>query len=240
MTKPFDTYNGGKESAGTYQKIICQIPKCNRFIELFAGNCAITRHMKWPVSVILNDVDRSVYERLLPYESMGVIVTNDDYSGVIAKYGNDGHTTVIYCDPPYLLETRSCKKRLYKHEFTENDHIDFLTQAHNATCNVAISHYPCELYDDKLKNWRWFDFQSMTRNGMKTERLYMNYDRPTILQDFTHIGTDFHDRLRIKRKIDRLLNKLENLEELERVGLLSAVIDKYSDASAKLLTKNHI
>lgn len=90
-----------------------------------------------------------------------------------------------------------------------------------------VSHYPCDLYNEGLAGWRTLDYQSMTRKGLRTERLYMNYPAPNKLQDYRYIGKDFTDRQRIKRKIDREIKKLHRLPALERNAILQALQEKY-------------
>jgi DNA adenine methylase len=235
LNKPFKTYNGGKEGNGTFQNIINYIPKCNRFIEVFAGNAAITRHIKRPLLTVINDLDVEVYQQLLSLESPSIIVENLGYEALIVKYDCKLLNPFFYFDPPYLMETRRSKQRLYKHDWTDEQHVKFLSMVVKVKSNCMISHYPCPMYDLELEGWTTFDFESSTRNGMRTERIYMNYPPPQILQDYSFLGKDFTERQQIKRKTQRLLDKLERLPHLERTALLSAVIGKYNHASAILL-----
>lgn len=230
MKKPNPTYNGGKEGNGTYQNIINHIPKCNRFVEAFAGNCAIARKLKLPDLTVINDLDSRLYEGLKNLESSGVIVTNICYTEVVKLFDREG--TFFYFDPPYLFSTRRSQKRLYTHEFTDEDHGRFLQIALSIKSNCMISHYPCPLYNEALSGWRTFDFESSTRNGMRTERIYMNYPEPTELQDYRYIGKDYTRRQQIKRKVQRLIDKLDAMTEHERNAILTAVIAKYNYATA--------
>lgn len=233
--KKYATYNGGKNGNGTYQNIINHIPKHDIYVEPFFGNGGIYHNLKRPRLSVINDINPGIIDGL-NYGSCTKIL-NMDYQEVIYKYDYIVQGVFFYLDPPYLMETRKSQKRLYQFEFTESDHVQFLTMANTVKSNCMISHYPCKMYDDALKGWYTFDFESMTRAGLRTERIYMNYPPPTILQDFRYLGTDFTDRQRIKRKIERQLKKLEALPILERTGILSAVIDKYNSASAELVTK---
>jgi DNA adenine methylase len=235
MEKVFKTYNGGKDGNGTYQNIINHIPKCSRFVEAFAGNCAITRNIARPAVTVINDIDRSVYDKLVQLQEPCLIVENNCYQELIVKYDCMSCDTFFYFDPPYLFSTRKSQQRLYNYEFSDSDHEKFLQLANTVKSNCMISHYPCDLYDNALKGWRTFDFESCTRNGMRTERIYMNYAQPQILQDYRYLGKDFIERQQIKRKTERLLKRLERLPELERTALLSAVIGKYNYASATIL-----
>lgn len=239
MIKPYSTYNGGKAGNGTYQAIINHIPKCDVFIDAMVGNGGIFFNLNLPALTIINDIDRSVIDKYNDASATpGIIVENDHYTGIIAKYDPWHRKVFFYFDPPYLTETRKSAKRLYKFEWNEDEHRKFLSMAATVKNDVMISHYPCKLYDQYLKAWNQFDFQSMTRNGLATERIYMNYSKPHILQDYRYLGTDFRDRQRIKRKINRFINKLENLPVSERTGILSAVIAKYDVTAATLLNQD--
>ena len=235
MEKPFKSYNGGKCGNGTYQNIINFIPKHDLFIDAMAGNGGIFFNLQLPQRAVYNDIDPSVidnFDYVVPSE---VIKENLCYSGLIDKYDFVSSKAFIYFDPPYHFDTRSTKQKYYNFDWSDSDHDKFLSKVVTVKSNCMVSHYPCELYDTALKNWHTFDFMSMTRGGLRQERIYMNYAKPEVLQDFRYLGKNYTDRQRIKRKITRFLEKLENLEELERTGILSAVIDKYNCTSAKLV-----
>ena len=246
MNKPFKTYNGGKAGNGTYQKIINHIPKCDVFVDAMVGNGGIFLNLNLPQITVINDIDTSVidkYNKVLidkhNYEghNKNIIVENIDYRSLIDKYDDVRSKVCFYFDPPYLMETRKSNKKLYTFDWELKHHENFLLRAVTVKSNVIISHYPCDLYDKYLNGWYMHDFQSMTRNGLRTERIYMNYPKPYILQDYRYLGSDYRDRQRIKRKINRFISKLDGLPTEERTGILSAVIAKYDDTAVKLLRK---
>ena len=173
MEKAFDTYNGGKESAGTYQILINNIPKCDILIEAMAGNASIARRIKRPKLTVINDIDPAVIDKY-NYDRSDIIFLNQCYSEVIKNY-DSSQNAFFYFDPPYLFETRRSQQRLYNFEWTPTQHVEFLTMAVIVKSNCMISHYPCELYDRMLTGWRTHEFQSMTRQGLRTEKIYMNY-----------------------------------------------------------------
>jgi len=231
MEKIFKTYNGGKNGNGTFQNIINNIPKCTHFIEVFGGSCAISRNIILPCSTVINDIDRSIYIKLLELSKhlqSNVVVENESYSHIIDKYDVVSCNTFFYMDPPYLFSTRKSGKKLYNYEFSDDDHVNFLTMANKVKSNCMISHYPCELYDTYLKDWRTFDFESSTRHGMRTERIYMNYQQPENLQDYRYVGANYIHRQQIKRKISRWIKNIDEMETYEKKALLSAIIAKYA------------
>ncbi|MFQ7249127.1 MAG: DNA adenine methylase, partial [Ruminococcus sp.] len=84
-------------------------------------------------------------------------------------------TALIYCDPPYLLNTRSQKQ--YAKEMTDQDHKDLLEVLRNHKGYVIISGYQSELYDDILHGWHKKETISRTQSGeKKKEILWMNFE----------------------------------------------------------------
>lgn len=79
----------------------------------------------------------------------------------------------IYADPPYLLNTRAGKQ--YKHEMTENDHIELLEVLLKHKGPVLLSGYQSELYDYVLKDWRKETKSSLAEYGRaRNEVLWIN------------------------------------------------------------------
>jgi DNA adenine methylase len=230
QNKAITGYPGGKSGAGVYQTIICQIPPIAVYIEPFIGGGGIYHNLRLPKKVILGDIDPAVIDKYgygcRQVNGCSIDIKCKDYRFLIAECNYQG-PILVYLDPPYLKSTRSQQGNLYRHEFTIQDHIDLINYAAGLKCLVMISHYPCQLYDSRLKHWRHLDYQSMTHGGMRTERLYMNYPQPNTLQDYRYIGKDFTDRQRIKRKIAREIKKLHHMPALERNAILQAINEKY-------------
>lgn len=93
--------------------------------------------------------------------------------------------TLLYLDPPYLMETRSDKKR-YKFEFRNEDHESLLLKAVDCTCYCAISGYDSKFYDDILLSSdksKWCKIyanpkKTNTSKKSTTECLWINYEQP--------------------------------------------------------------
>ena len=84
---------------------------------------------------------------------------------------------LIYADPPYLLETR-CRK-MYRHEMTEQDHVDLLDALKQHKGSVIISGYPSEMYDRELTGWSRITRKSYNQNAeQRTEVLWCNFETP--------------------------------------------------------------
>ncbi len=81
----------------------------------------------------------------------------------------------IYCDPPYLMETRGGKQ--YNHEMTKQDHEELLHELLRSRACVILSGYPSDLYDDALKDWHRIERDSRNQNKeRRTEVLWCNFE----------------------------------------------------------------
>ena len=227
------TYPGGKAGSGTYQKIINQIPPHQTYVEPFLGGGAIMLSKKPAACSIGIDADPAVVyiwqhqttiPNLLTFQGDGIRWLEEaDLPG----------NTFIYCDPPYLFDTRKSKNQLYLFELGDDErHTQLLNALLKLNCMVMISGYYSELYNTLLKDWRTINFEAVTRGGtMATEYLWMNYPQPFELHDYRYLGDDFRDRERIKRKINRWKNRLRKMDTLERMAMLAA-IDEFATTVA--------
>lgn len=133
-----------------------------------------------------------------------------------------GGRTFVYADPPYLAETRTSQKSIYNCEMlTVAEHEAFLSVAAGLDCRVMISGYQSELYHDMLSGWSFETYIAYDRaNQPRTECLWFNYERPSILHDHSWLGDDFRERERIGRKVARHVKRLKGLPPLERQAIL--------------------
>ena len=84
---------------------------------------------------------------------------------------------LIYCDPPYVLSSRSRGKRQYRHEMTDQDHEKLLSvlKAHRGP--VLVSGYRSELYDRELEGWRRETTTATDQlSRRRKEFLWMNFE----------------------------------------------------------------
>jgi len=244
--KGIDGYPGGKSGAGTYQKIINEIRPHHQLVIPFLGNCAIIRNIsrafitigidacsqiisKWSTVELdridlINDCGIKFLENEI-FKNPGIIETNKLNCPFFS--GN----TVIYCDPPYPIESRSTKREIYKYEMNIDDHERLLKAIKKQCCDVLISTYENDLYKDELKDWRLKKFMSMTRGGLRQEYLYMNYPEPDELHDYSFLGHDYRERERISKKIKRHVDRLMSLPVLERKAILKNLVSADNDKS---------
>lgn len=249
------TYNGGKSGHGVYQAIINHIPPHDIYIEAFAGHGGIFRHIRRAAVSVLNDIDSAVIARWRNFKMPGcdvyenfmqgslfdkparpiVILRNNDYTAIVNRF-KENTGAFIYCDPPYMMETRKQQRQLYEFEwYGEREHILFLEKMVNVKCAAMISHYPNNLYNSMLSDWNYYDFQSPTRGGVRTDRIYFNYKAPEILHDVKYIGENHRQRTDLKRKIKRWAARLEKMQPLERTAILSTIINNYKTTTEKII-----
>jgi DNA adenine methylase len=94
----------------------------------------------------------------------------------------DGPGTLAYCDPPYPWESRTAF-RPYRHEMGDADHRELLRILDAMAGMVALSGYPCSLYDGPLAGWQRDEIdvplfsQSRGVRLRRTEVLWTNYGR---------------------------------------------------------------
>lgn len=156
-----------------------------RICQSFARRSSKVRASNWSVSAkqIRGSVAKSVGDWLLrtkhlPYvveRFKAVIIEHKNAVEVIEKY--DTKDAVIYCDPPYVAETR-VSKREYQYEMTEFQHRILLRTILDCDARVAITGYRCPLYDSMLQDWHRSDItlKSYLTGVSKIESLWTNYD----------------------------------------------------------------
>ena len=86
-----------------------------------------------------------------------------------------GNSTFIYCDPPYLMETR--KRYLYNYEMDDIEHEKLLDVVTKSDCKIMISGYDNDLYNEILYKWNKVQKRTCAECGVtRIETLWMNYD----------------------------------------------------------------
>ncbi len=101
-----------------------------------------------------------------------VQIENQPAEQILVRYRR--RDVLIYCDPPYLLSTRS--KRLYKHEMmAEDEHSRLLDLLDQHPGPVLLSGYENELYADRLRHWgRESQVVAAESGRRRTEVLWIN------------------------------------------------------------------
>lgn len=224
------SYLGSKAASGVYQKIIAEMPPHDTYIETHLGSGAVMFFKPLAARTIGIDVDENSFRLTRErWSKMGKMpprwnLYHGDAVGFLEREDFTQHGRVlVYSDPPYLPETRTSRAR-YRYEYTVADHERLLACLMSLPENVSVilSGYPSQLYDETLVGWRSKEFQAMTRGGVRTEKIWMNYPEG---RAYSHAfaGKDYNDRYRIKRKAQRWKDKFAALPPAERLAIMVAL-----------------
>lgn len=115
----------------------------------------------------------------------GVQIENRPAIELIKRFNFDN--VLIYCDPPYVLETRHGKQ--YRHEMSDMEHEELLKVLLLHRGPVLISGYDTELYQDMLSKWERREKISYSQIcSPKKEVLWMNFKPVNIQMTFEDFG----------------------------------------------------
>ena len=215
------SYPGSKAQAGTWQRIIGQMPPHTFYVEAFAGSAQIFRRKRPAAASVLIDADAGVSASLAAEDRQGCRVIQGDALAVLPTLTLTTES-LVYCDPPYVLSTRG-NRRYYHHEMTDDQHAALLALLHRLPCKVMISGYPSPLYSSQLQGWRCLSYATRTRGRTVIECLWMNFPEPTELHDWRFAGRNFRERQALSKMRRRWLAKLARLPARKRGYLLDAI-----------------
>ncbi len=107
----------------------------------------------------------------------GVIIECRPAIDVILQH--DSKETLFYVDPPYVKTTRQLDGAgFYRHDMTDEDHIDLLDILNKIQGMVVLSGYDSELYRDRLGDWKSYSTSSRIAAfrgvGLRTEVAWIN------------------------------------------------------------------
>lgn len=219
------SYLGSKAASGVYQKIIAEMPPHDTYIETHLGGGAVMLRKPPAMCNIGIDVDElTLVDFAHEHNRLYIDLVRADAVDYLNHYDfYRAGRVLIYADPPYLHETRTGNAR-YRYEYTVADHERLLNCLVSLPKNVSVilSGYPSQLYDERLTGWRSKEFQAMTRGGVRTEKIWMNYPEG---RAYSHAfaGKDYNDRHRIKRKVERWRAKYAALPPAERLAIMVAL-----------------
>jgi len=218
-------YMGAKSGAGVYQAIVALMPPHDTYIEPFVGSGAVlTRKGPAFQSFILDKNPAAVGQLAHLPRVTAIAGCGLEY---LASFDMRSRGRVlIYADPPYVLATRTGAGR-YEHEFTDDDHrelAEHVARLAREGAAVIVSGYPSRLYDELYAGWDTREFQAMTRGGVRTEKLWFNFE-PGAAHWSTFAGRDFTDRQRIKRKAARWAARFAAMPPAERQAVLAALLE---------------
>lgn len=225
-------YLGSKAASGAYQAIISQMPPHDTYIETHLGGGAIMlrkppalRSIGWDIDPVAVEEFCQGNPKFLDNQAERLMIEVGDAvellrTAPLEQYGR----TLLYVDPPYLPETRTSRAR-YRHEYTVDDHRKLIATLRDlpSSVMVMISGYPSALYGALLSDWRSMQFQAMTRGGVRTEQLWMNFAEGAAYSA-AYAGTDYIDRQRIKRKAERWAARYRDLPPGEQLAILAEML----------------
>ncbi len=214
-----ENYFGSKATSGLCQPIIAMMPPHDTYIETHLGGGAIMKR-KPPARVNIGiDVDpRAIARFECDYPVQRI---NRCAHRFLAEYDYQGRE-LIYCDPPYLLHTRTSRRR-YRFDYQAPDHIELLELLKQLPCNVILSGYPSALYDQWLEGWNHLELQVMNQAGVRTEKLWFNFTVDRV-HWASFAGKNFTDRQRIKRKAASWAQRYQAMPRAERVAVLAGMM----------------
>ena len=219
-------YFGSKATSGLCQAIIALMPPHDTYIETHLGGGAIMQRKPPALRNIGIDLDsRALAKFRCDYP---VELVHGCAHRFLAEYEYQGRE-LIYCDPPYLQETRSSGRR-YRFDYAEQDHVELLELLKRLPCRVMLSGYPCALYDERLAGWQSVELQVMNQAGVRTEKLWLNFTVERV-HWARYAGKNFTDRQRIKRKAESWGRRYRALPRAERLAVLAAMMAVEADKS---------
>jgi DNA adenine methylase len=213
------SYFGSKATSGLCQAIIALMPPHDTYIETHLGGGAIMQRKPPALRNIGIDLDARALKRLrcdYPVEKVHGCAHR-----FLAEYPFMGRE-LLYCDPPYLLHTRTSGRR-YRYDYEGQDHVELLALLKAVPGPVILSGYPSALYDEQLADWRTLEVQVMNQAGVRTEKLWLNFT-PNRLHWARYAGQNFTDRQRIKRKAESWASRYQAMPRAERLAVLAGLM----------------
>ncbi len=213
-------YPGGK--GATFHQMVNLMPPHQVYIEAHLGGGAVMRHKRPANRNIGVEIDPEAIGMWGDANQIGFEMIHGDAANYLKSYQFTGQE-LVYCDPPYLRETRKRSKRLYKYEYNRKEHEELLEVLKSLKCKVMISGYESMLYKKLLNGWHTHNYQASCQHGVAREWIWMNYSSPLELHDYRYLGKNFREREQIRNKSKRWTTKLKGMPVLERNALFAAM-----------------
>jgi hypothetical protein len=219
-------YFGSKDAPGLFQNIISIMPPHDTYIETHLGGGTIMKRKLRSQKNIGLDLDGDALKNFNCDYSVSLI--NTCSHTFLRTYKFCG-SELIYCDPPYLIETRRSNRK-YKFDYTIKDHIELLELLNELPCDIILSGYPSKLYDSYLTEWNKIELQVMSQSGPRTEVIWHNYQIDKLFWS-TFAGKNAAKRQDLKRKVERWRKNYKKMPRRERLAIMSALMDIESTSS---------
>jgi DNA adenine methylase len=222
-------YLGSKATSGLCQAIISMMLPHATYIETHLGGGTIMKRKAPAMRNIGIDLESSAIDTFeCPYP---VELIQGCAHQFLKDFPFAGREELVYCDPPYLLQTRTTDKRYrYRHDYTDQDHIELLDILQGLPCKVMLSGYPSDLYDQTLKGWNHIEVQVMNHAGVRTEKIWYNFEIDRY-HWATYAGKNYTDRQSIRRKAANWGRKYREMPRHERMAILASIMEVERDES---------
>lgn len=148
----------------------------------WAGSITRTgwRHNVTPTSTPFPVVLQRYSQRLAPAAArlQGVSLECRPAVDIVKSYGRE-RTSLLYVDPPYVVNPGERRGGEYRVEMTNRDeHQELLEACLGCDAAVVVSGYSSELYDDTLGTWYRYEIAASTQqgsgHGQRTEVVWSN------------------------------------------------------------------
>jgi DNA adenine methylase len=107
----------------------------------------------------------------------GVTIEHKDALEVVPLW--DSPLTVFYADPPYLPDTRRSKS-VYKHEMSEEQHIELAQALNRVQGSVLVSGYDSSLYNRLYHGWERHE-KGVKSQGANRKNPFVDMGRVEVL-----------------------------------------------------------
>ena len=162
-------YPGGKGLI--FQRLINLIPPHEVYIETHLGGGAIIRNKLPAQENIGIEIDPKVIAKWKTIKNNhNFKLINDDAIKFLKSYNFTGRE-LVYCDPPYLRETRKKNAGLYRFEYSLRQHIELLKVIKRLPCMVLISGYESSLYKESLRDWYTYCFKDRKSTRLNSSHI---------------------------------------------------------------------
>ena len=219
-------YPGGK--GRSYRHIINLMPPHALYVETHLGGGAIMRRKRAAERSIGIDLDDRVVERWKRKALPGLTIVHGDAVDLLPNL-HLSETDLVYSDPPYVRSSRRTR-RLYKHDYRDEDHERLLSALMALPCRIIVSGYANDLYASRLGGWFRTDYAALTHNGVVTESAWTNFEPGPLLHDYAYVGETFREREQVRRRARNLARRIAGLRDVEINAALARLASSHPQA----------
>lgn len=103
----------------------------------------------------------------------GVVIEQRPALDIIRRF--DRPDTLFYVDPPYVQGLRNLEQGIYRHEMTDDEHLELAACLREIKGMAVVSGYRCALYDELYVGWRRVDCRAYAdKASPRTESLWIS------------------------------------------------------------------